>query len=113
MPPNVTASCTTRARFVRRIDSRMVALSSGWTVRRSMTSTSVPSLASSPAAIIASGTMRPSAMTVASRPEGGRLAERDLVDLLGHRALGAEHPLVQHHDDRVVVADRRHHQALD
>ena len=42
----------------------------------------------------------------------GGLAERDLVDLFGYLAACAEKHLVQHEDHGVVVAHRRHHEAL-
>src|SRR3546814_2275234 len=76
MPKGVTASWATRSLPVLATDSRMGAVSSGATVRRSITSTDVPSSAAScSAAASASCTIRDTDTTVTSLPSRTRSEE--------------------------------------
>ncbi len=77
MPNGTTASCAISKRLVRATDSRMVVVSSGATVRRSITSTEMPSVATSSAAARASCTMRDTDTSVRSLP-GRTIAARPI-----------------------------------
>ena len=68
IPNGTTASCAIRSRLVLCTDSRIGPMSSGATVRRSMTSTEIPSPSSVSAAASASCTMRETDTTVMSEP---------------------------------------------
>ena len=68
MPKGVTASWAIISRLVLWTDSKMGAMSSGATVRRSMTSTESPSPATASAAARASWTIRETDTTVTSVP---------------------------------------------
>ena len=88
-------------------------MSSGIRQRRSITSSEMPSPASSSAAASASGTVAASATTVTSLPSRATRASPSGTTWSGGAglALGREEPLVLEEDDRVVAADRRRHQA--
>ena len=83
----------------------MVSMSSGATVRGSISSTEIPSAARSLAGFRTAWTIRASATTVTSRPfaDDGRPAEFDLVIVLGNRPLDAQDFAVFQEEDR----DRR------
>ena len=68
MPNGVTASCAIKSRLVLWTDSRMGAMSRGATVLRSITSTEMPSPATTSAAARASWTIRETDTTVTSVP---------------------------------------------
>ena len=67
-PIVIVSSCTTHNRRVLASDERIVSRSSGASVRKSITSTSMPSVASVSAAASDSCSIIPYASTVASRP---------------------------------------------
>ena len=114
MPNGTTASWAMRSRLVLWTDSRTGAMSSGATVRRSITSTEIPSPASASAAASASCTIRDTdttvtsvpARTTADRPIGTRWSARRL------RALHAVEQPVLDEDHRVRVLDRGAQQAV-
>ena len=99
---------------VRATDSSTASSSSGFSERRSSTSTDAsPSSAS--AARSQSGTIAPQATSVTSVPGRATRASPsgDDVLALGHGAArGAVDELRLEHDDRIGVADRRSEQAL-
>ena len=105
---------TSTRRPVFATDSRIVCVSSGASVRGSITSAWMPSPASFSAAPSARSTVQPVAddrHVAALAPDRG-LAERHEVLAVGHLAVLEREQVVVEEDDRVVVADRGRHQAL-
>ena len=114
MPNGTTASWAMRSRPVLCTDSRIGAMSSGATVRRSITSTEMPSPATRSAAATASWTIRETDTTVTSVP-GRTTADRaDRDDVVGRRlrSLHAVEQPVLDEDHRVRVLDRGTQQAV-
>ena len=105
---------TTTSRPVFSTDWRIVAVSSGASERASITSALTPSPASCSAAASALPTVQPIAddRHVAPLATHRRLADRNDVLALRHVAVLERQQVVVEEDDRVVVADRRGHQAL-
>ena len=101
MPKGTTASWAIRSRLVLCTEASTGSRSSGATVRRSITSTEIPSPASSSAAASASWTMRDTETTVMSDP-ARTTADRPMgTDEVGRRlrALHAvEQPVLDEHD---------------
>ena len=105
---------TSTSRPVFSTDSRIVCVSSGASVRGSITSAWMPSAASCSAAPSARSTVQPvrdDRDVAALAPDRG-LAERDEVLAVRHLAVLEREQVVVQVDDRVVVADRGRHQAL-
>ena len=95
-------------------DSSTIASSSGLIVRRSITSASMPSAASRPAACSAEldGVRDADDRDVAAAAPIDALADRHAVDALRHDAVLLHQPAVLEDADRVVVEDGREQQPL-
>ena len=100
-------SSTTTARCVRATDARIVAASSGRSVRRSITSASMPPPASSSAAASALPSVPPYATSVTSAPCGGsRLGRCRWGRLVSQLALDVVQAAVLEDQHRVGIAQR-------
>ena len=108
MPNGTTASWAIRSRLVLCTESRIGTMSSGATVRRSITSTEMPSPASCSAAATASCTIRETDTTVTSVPARTTADRADRHDVVGGRlrALHAVEQTVLDEHDRVRILDR-------
>ena len=109
-PSSVITRCPVLA-----TESRIVCSSSGTSVRRSITSASMPSPASCSAASSEATTIIEQATIgdVGALALHGGLAERDLVVVVGHLVLGAVAERVRDHQRRVVALERGAQQPLE
>ena len=114
IPNGTTASWAISRRLVLRTESRIVSMSSGATVRRSITSTEMPSPATASAAASASCTIRDTDTTVTSVPGRTTAALPIGQDVVGRRLrpLHAVEQPVLDEDDRIRILDRRPQQAV-